>query len=300
MITSVNGIKVGHATDKKGLTGCTVILCPPKTTGGCEIRGGAPGSRETALLASEKTVSEVHAVLFSGGSAFGLAAADGVMRYLEEAGIGYETPWGKVPIVPSSVVFDLYSGDPDARPNSEMGYQACTKASTRVDEGRVGAGTGTTIGKWAGLEYSMKGGIGTSSVSFGDILVGSLAVVNSIGDVVDENGKVIAGARDKKGFLADRYPFRLPPHLQLQSTTLVCVATNAKLSKVETNILARRTHNALALSIRPSHTSMDGDTVIALSTGEVEVSVDVVAEFAIKSAAESIRRAVTKGNELLE
>lgn len=300
MITKVNGIKIGHVTDKEALTGCTVILCPPATVGGCEIRGGAPGTRETALLASEKTVSEVHAVLFAGGSAFGLAAADGVMRYLKEVGVGYETPWGKVPIVPSLVVFDLYSGDPDARPDSEMGYQACARASTRVNEGRVGAGTGTTIGKWAGPEYSMKGGVGTSFVSLGSLVIGTLAVVNSIGDVVDENGKVIAGARDENGFLADRFPFHLPPDFQLQNTTLVCVATNAKFNKVEANILARRTHNALALSIRPSHTTRDGDTVIALSTGEVAVPVDIVAELAIQSTAESIRRAVIKANELPE
>lgn len=298
MITDVSGIKVGQITDREGLTGCTVILCPPGTTGGCEVRGGAPGTRETALLASEKTVSEVHAVLFTGGSAFGLAAADGVMQYLEEMGIGYETSWGKVPIVPSAVIFDLYSGNPKSRPDKTMGYQACVNATTEVEEGSVGAGTGATVGKWAGPSFAMKGGVGTSSQSLGKLVVGALAVVNSIGDVVDESGRVIAGARNSEGFLAEKIPFRLPPELQIGNTTLLCIATNAKLNKVEANILAQRSQNALALAIRPSHTSMDGDTVITLATHEVEETIDLVAELAIKAGVQAIRRAVLKANKL--
>lgn len=299
MITKVKGIQVGQVTDAEGITGCTVILCPPGTVGGCEVRGGAPGTRETALLASEKTVSEVNAVLFTGGSAFGLAAADGVMRYLEERGVGYETPWAKVPIVPTAVIFDLYVGSPQVRPDAEMGYRACLKASVEVEEGSVGAGTGATVGKWAEPFNAMKGGVGTASFELGELVVGALAVVNAVGDVIGEKGDVIAGARDEKGFLCERMPFRLPPQaVPGGNTTLLCVATNAKLSKVEANILARRSQNALAVSIRPSHTTMDGDTVISLATGEVEMPIDVVAELAVKAGAQAIRNAVLKATSL--
>jgi L-aminopeptidase/D-esterase-like protein len=299
MITKVKGIKVGQVTDVEGITGCTVILCPPGTIGGCEVRGGAPGTRETALLASEKTVSEVNAVLFTGGSAFGLAAADGVVRYLEERGIGYETPWAKVPLVPAAVVFDLYVGSSEVRPDAEMGYKACLQASVEVEEGSVGAGTGATVGKWAGPFNAMKGGVGTASFELGELVVGALAVVNAVGDVVDGKGDVIAGARDEGGFLCEKMPFRLPPQaIPGGNTTLLCIATNAKLNKVEANILARRGQNALAVSIQPSHTSMDGDTVISLATGEIEMPIDVVAELAVKAGAQAIRNAVLKATSL--
>jgi L-aminopeptidase/D-esterase-like protein len=296
MITRVQGIRVGQVTDKVGITGCTVVLCPPKTVGGCEVRGGAPGTRETALLAPEKTVSEVHAVLFTGGSAFGLAAADGVMRFLEEQGVGYETPWAKVPIVPAAVIFDLYLGDPKSRPDAEMGYKACLAASEMVEEGSVGAGTGATVGKWSGPQTAMKGGTGTASLELGDLTVGALVVVNSVGDIVDDQGNVVAGARDEKGFLAERMPLRLPSQLLPGNTTLLCLATNAKLSKLEANILAQRAQNALALAIQPSHTSMDGDTVVSLATGKVEVPVDVVAELAVRAGVLAIRNAVLKAS----
>jgi L-aminopeptidase/D-esterase-like protein len=248
-------------------------------------------------LAPEKTVSEVHAVLFTGGSAFGLAAADGVMRFLEEKDLGYQTPWARVPIVPSAVIFDLYLGDPKSRPDAEMGYKACLAASETVEEGSVGAGTGAAVGKWGGPQAAMKGGTGTASLELGDLIVGALAVVNSVGDVVSEEGKVIAGARDDQGFLGERTPFRLPP-LSAGNTTLLCLATNAKLTKLETNILAQRGQNALALAIRPSHTSMDGDTVICLATGKVKIPVDVVAELAIQAGVQAIRNAVLKADSL--
>lgn len=298
MITRVEGIKVGQVTDRAGITGCTVILCPPKTVGGCEVRGGAPGTRETALLAPEKTVSEVHAVLFTGGSAFGLAAADGVMRYLEEQEVGYETPWAKVPIVPAAVIFDLYLGSSEARPDAKMGYEACLAANVTMEEGSVGAGTGATVGKWAGPQTAMKGGTGTAFLEVGDLNVGALAVVNSVGDVVDDQGKVVAGARDEEGFLAERMSFRLPHQLLPGNTTLLCLATNAKLNKLEANILAQRGQNALALAIQPSHTSMDGDTVVSLATGKVEVPVDVVAELAVRAGVLAIRNAVLKADSL--
>lgn len=298
MITKVEGVKIGEVTDKKGVTGCTVILCPPGTVGGCEVKGAAPGTRETALLAPEKTVSEVHAVLLTGGSAFGLAATDGVMKFLEEKGVGYETPWARVPIVPAAVIFDLYLGSAKARPSAEMGYEACLKASVEVEEGSVGAGTGATVGKWSGPFNAMKGGVGTTSLELGQLVVGTLAVVNSIGDVVDETGDVLAGAYDEQGFLAERLPFRLPSQAQPGNTTLLCVATNAKLSKVEANVLAQRSQNALAMAVKPAHTTMDGDTVFALATNQVEAPLDAVAELAVQAGAQAIRRAILKATSL--
>jgi L-aminopeptidase/D-esterase-like protein len=249
-------------------------------------------------LASEKTVSEVHAVLFTGGSAFGLVAADGVMKFLEEKGIGYETPWAKVPIVPAAVIFDLYLGSAKTRPDAQMGYKACLKASVEVEEGSVGAGTGATVGKWSGPLNAMKGGVGTASFELGQLVVGALAVVNSVGDVVDETGKVLAGAHDEQGFLVERMPFRLPAQLQPGNTTLLCVATNAKLNKVEANALAQRSQNALAVTVKPAHTTMDGDTTFALATGQVEAPLDAVAELAVQVGAQAIRRAVLKATSL--
>lgn len=303
MLTRVPGFQVGHYTDERALTGCTVVLCPPKTVGGCEVRGSSPGSRELDLLGSEKTMQEVHAVLLTGGSAFGLAAADGVMKFLEEKGIGYETPWAKVPIVPAAVIFDLNIGENNVRPGPNEGYQACVNASMGdVEEGNVGAGTGATVGKWGGPEYRMKGGVGTASLSDGELVVGALAVVNSVGDVVDEKGEVLAGAREADGtFLVTENPLRkfaLRKILPVTNTTLVVVATNAKLSKVEANRVAHRAHNGIARAIVPAHTSYDGDVTFALSSGSVEANLDLIAEMGVAVTAQAIRRAVRAAKSL--
>jgi L-aminopeptidase/D-esterase-like protein len=297
MLTDVSGFRVGHYNDERALTGCTVILCPPKTVGGCEVRGSSPGSRELALLSSEKTMQEVHAVLLTGGSAFGLAAADGVMRYLEEQGIGYETPWAKVPIVPAAVIFDLNIGDKAVRPGTAEGYKACVSATSgEFAEGNVGAGTGATVGKWGGPEFRMKGGLGSASLNDGDLVVAALAVVNSVGDVVDEKGNVLAGALKPDGhFLVEENPLRkfaLRRILPVANTTLVVVATNAKLSKVETNRVAQRAQNGIARSLAPAHTSYDGDVSFALASGIVKANFDLVAEMAAIATADAIRKAV--------
>jgi L-aminopeptidase/D-esterase-like protein len=297
MLTDIPGIRVGHAADGSALTGCTVILCPPKTVGGCDVRGNAPGSRELALLASEKSMQEVHAVLLTGGSAFGLAAADGVMRYLEEQGIGYETPWAKVPIVPAAVIFDLYLGNSKARPDNQMGYEACMNATDPViRQGNVGAGMGATVGKWAGMEYWMKGGVGTASVLAGNVIVGALTVVNAVGDIMDERGNILAGARLASGeFLAAcdlTRRFVQTPLLIAENTTLVVVATNAQLNKVDVNRVAQRAHDGMARAIVPVHTIHDGDIAFALATGQVPAPVDLVAEIGAEVTAQAIRNAV--------
>jgi L-aminopeptidase/D-esterase-like protein len=297
MFTAVEGFKVGHHSDLDSLTGCTVILCPPKTKASCEVRGSSPGSRELALLAPDKKMDEIHAVLLTGGSAFGLAAADGVMRFLEERDVGYPTPWGKVPLVPSAVIFDLNVGKSIVRPNGEAGYQACKNAtSADVEEGNVGAGTGATVGKWNGLEYCMKGGTGSASTTVGDLVVGSLVVVNAVGDVVDKSGRIIAGAKSKQGqFFGEADPNRTFVRgkvLEQTNTTLAVVATNADFSKVELFRISQRMHDGFARAINPVHTSFDGDISFALSWGSVHADLDFVAEIAATVTAEAIRRAV--------
>jgi L-aminopeptidase/D-esterase-like protein len=303
MFTAVEGFKVGQYTDNNSLTGCTVILCPPKTRASCEVRGSSPGSRELALLAPEKKMDEIHAVLLTGGSAFGLAAADGVMKWLVEHDIGYPTPWAKVPVVPSAVVFDLNVGKSEVRPDAEAGYQACRNASSaNVDEGNVGAGTGTTVGKWRGLEFCMKGGIGSTSTMVGDLVVGCLVVVNAVGDVVNESGKIIAGARSHEGHFfgeTDRYrTFVRGKVFEKTNTTLAVVATNAEFNKTELYRISQRMHDGFARAITPVHTSFDGDVSFALSWGSVQADLDFVSEIAASITAEAIRRAVIAAKSL--
>ena len=291
------GFAIGHWTDVHALTGCTVILCPPATVGGCDVRGSSPGSRELALLASDKTMQQVHAVLLTGGSAFGLAAADGVMKYLEEKNIGYVTPWGRVPIVPAAVVFDLNMGSSATRPTAKDGYEACVAAQHDVvAEGNVGAGTGATVGKWGGMEGRMKGGVGFAEYIDNKLSVCALAAVNAVGDVLNEDGSILAGARDQdRKWLADsdRYQrFASATTILLSNTTLVAIMTNAKLTKVEANRLAQRGHDGMARAIRPVHTSHDGDIVFGLASGEVETRFDLVAEIGSDLTAQAIRRGV--------
>ncbi len=287
MITEVEGIRVGHRTDLEGLTGCTVVLCPPGTVGSCEVRGGAPGTRETDALRPGTLVNEVHAVLLTGGSAFGLAAADGVERWLEERGVGYDMRVARVPIVPAAVLFDLAVGDPGARPGPEDGYAACEAASDHVDEGTVGAGTGATVAKLPHPDQAVKGGIGSAVVREGELVAGAIAAANSLGFVVDEDGGTIAANRSG-------LPATAPPEIwgPGTATTLVVVATNATLNKERAHLLSLAAHDGIAEAVSPSHTMWDGDTAFALATGSVQADQRAVEALARRAVAEAIRRAV--------
>lgn len=242
-------------------------------------------------------MDEIHALLFTGGSAFGLGAADGVMKWLKEQNRGYQTPWAIVPIVPAAVVFDLNFGSNSAWPDVQSGYQACCDAQeSNTKEGNIGAGTGATVGKWKGIDFRMKGGVGVASKNVDELIVTALAVVNAVGDVVDEQGKILAGARDSSGkFFGEHDPHRTFARgkvLENTNTTLVAVMTNVDLSKVELHRVAQRMHDGMARAIVPSHTSYDGDATFALSHGEVKADFDLVAEIAAAVTADAIRRAV--------
>ena len=285
MITDVSGIRVGHFTDRSGLTGCTVVLCPPSTVGSCDVRGGAPGTRETDALRPGTLVQEVHAVLLTGGSAFGLAAAGGIERYLEERGVGFDVGVARVPIVPAAVLFDLAVGDPRARPDAPAGYAACEAASDGpVKEGSVGAGTGATVAKLPLPEFAMKGGMGSASVRDGDIVVAAIAAVNALGEIVDEDGTAIASNRGD----SDAEPAIWPG----ANTTLAVVATNATLSKERAQLLAQAGQDGISAAVRPAHTIWDGDTVFSLATGESEAPQAVLERMAVRAVAEAIRRGV--------
>jgi len=278
-IVDVPGLQVGHFTLSERLTGCSVVLAPNGAVGAVDVRGAAPGTRETDLLDPANLVDKVHAVLLSGGSAFGLDAATGVVRWLEEHHIGFETGYGRVPIVPAAVLFDLpvvRDGDnPKARPGAAAGYAACEAASDNLPAaGNVGAGAGACVGKLFGLDRCMKGGIGHASVRVGPWVVGAMVACNAVGDVIDPaTGQVLAGARTEDGqqlldtqraFLSgDRGKRPLPG----TNTTIGVVATNANLSKAQAKRLAMSAHDGLARSIRPAHTTLDGDTLFAMATG---------------------------------
>lgn len=290
MITAVRGIRAGHWTDPVGATGCTVILCPPGTIASGEVRGGAPGTRETDLLRPGMLVQEIHAVLLTGGSAFGLAAADGVMRFLEERGVGFETPVARVPIVPAAVLFDLSCGSALARPDAAAGYAACLAATDApLAEGNVGAGTGATVAKLRGQEGAMKGGIGTAGAEDGDLVVAAVAAVNALGEIVEDDGTIIAGARDRDAGAASDPPGEPDAGV---NTTLVIVATNGRLSKERANLMARAAHEGIDRAIRPAHTMWDGDTAFALATGEVDADQRTIESLAETAVAAAIRRAV--------
>jgi L-aminopeptidase/D-esterase-like protein len=295
-----SGFAIGHWNDPVARTGCTAILCPPATVGGCDVRGASPGSRELALLQSDKKMQEVHAVLLTGGSAYGLAAADGVMQFLEEQSIGYRTPWGLVPIVPAAVVFDLNVGSSVVRPNAHSGYEAARAARDRgIQEGSVGAGTGTTVGKWAGLEHAMRGGFGLVRVERESFCLSAAAVVNCVGDVIDDQGNVIAGARDADGaWLVSRDPsrsLRRGTAILPANTVLVAILTDALLTKVDANRVSQRAHDGLARAVRPAHTSFDGDTVFCVASGPKKYDLDAIAEAATEATEDAIRRAVLSG-----
>jgi L-aminopeptidase/D-esterase-like protein len=299
-ITAVAGLSVGHHTLSARATGCSVVLCPQGATCGVAVRGGAPGTRETDLLRSENTVDQVHAVLLTGGSAFGLDAAGGVMRWLDEHGHGLAVGPARVPIVPAAVLFDLWMGDPTIRPDASAGYAACVAASTEPPAtGRVGAGAGARVGKLWGIERSMPGGIGSASVTVGGVTVGALVAVNAIGDVIGADGQVIAGARSADGtawqrstesLLRGEVPARL---LAGSATTIGVVATDAVLTKSQANQLASLAHHGLPRSLDPL-TPHDGDTLFALATGRAGRTADLtlLGALAAHVVAEAIRQGV--------
>jgi L-aminopeptidase/D-esterase-like protein len=312
-ITDVSGIEVGHAQDDEALTGCTVLLCRKGAVAGVDVRGSAPGTRETDLLNPTNLVSTVHAIVLAGGSAFGLDAASGVVRFLEEKKIGYNTGSAKVPIVPSAILYDLAIGQSDVRPDSAMGYQAAVSASSEaIAQGNVGAGTGATAGKMFGMKFAMKSGLGTSSIQLGGgVVVGAIVAVNPYGDVINpKTGEIIAGLRsgklsfvkvgDNKNQFADTLAMMNNPAgrsvlnlASLNNTVIGVVATNAKLTKAQATKVAQMAHDGIAKTIQPAHTMFDGDVIFALSTGTKKADISTLGAY----AAEAMSRAIVRGVE---
>ena len=310
-ITDVRGIEVGHAQDEEALTGCTVIICRKGAVAGVDVRGGAPGTRETDLLDPVNLVEKVHAIVLAGGSAFGLDAATGVMRYLEEKKIGFNTGVAKVPIVPSAILFDLNLGRADVRPDSAMGYRAAVSASSDAPaEGNTGVGIGASVGKMFGLGLGMKAGVGNASMNIGGgVIVGALVAVNAWGDVVNpQTNQIIAGLRSgnvgplhvgKKDYFADTLSMmkstigrNLLGLTSRANTVIGVVATNAKLTKAQATKVAQMAQDGIARTIRPAHTMLDGDVIFALSAGARKADVSSVGAFAAEVTAEAILRAV--------
>ncbi len=301
-ITNIPGIRVGHFTNREGATGCTVVICENGATCGVDIRGGAPGTRETALLAPHCLVDKVNAILLTGGSAFGLAAADGVMRYCEEKGYGFGMSTRKIPIVPAAVIYDFYFDAQDCAPNAVDGYEACLQASiAEVAEGNVGAGTGALVGKVCGIQQAMRGGLGTAGTRFSSgLMIGVIVVVNTFGDVRNyEDNQIIAGARTMDGNFLDTVKYFMdenPAATSCQSNTLIgIVATNANLNKAELTKVAQMAQDGVSQIITPAHTMYDGDTFFALATGgEIKAEVNLVGIAAAELVKKAIHRAILK------
>ncbi len=295
-LTVVEDLKVGHATNTIARTGCTVILCPTGATAGVDVRGGAPGTRETEALRSGRLVTKAHAVLLTGGSAFGLDAAGGVVQYLEERHIGFSAGTLRIPIVPAAVIFDLGVGDAAIRPDREMGYQACLNATDApVEMGPVGAGTGATVGKAPGVISSV-GGVGSACIRFdSDLIVAALMVVNALGNVVyPGNGEIAAGGKEDGNFVDITERILDANLVPGTNTTIGVVATNATLAPAEVNRVAEMAHDGLARAIRPAHTMFDGDTLFALATGShAGTGVNTVGMLAAEVVATAIVNAVT-------
>jgi L-aminopeptidase/D-esterase-like protein len=310
-ITDVGNLLVGHAQDFEALTGCTVILAPKGAIAGVSQRGGAPGTRETDLLRPMHMVQKVHAILLAGGSAYGLDAAGGVMRWLENKKIGFKTQSAIVPIVPAAIIYDLGIGNPKIRPDAEMGFKACENASDlKPAEGNIGCGTGASVGKVLGMSQAMKAGVGTSSREIGNgAIIGAIAVVNAFGDIVDaDSRKIIAGARSIKVFGSEKgSQDYFADTLQVMNsiigrgilsiagkhnTVLGVIATNVKLSKDEANKFAESASDGITLAVRPAFTMLDGDTVFSLSAGNKKLDLNILCAFAPLVFADAIRNAV--------
>ncbi|MGQ0603120.1 MAG: P1 family peptidase [Anaerolineales bacterium] len=306
-LTDIPGLKVGHWTNLDAATGCTIILCPEGgAVAGVDVRGSAPGTRENHLLNPVNFVQKIHALMFSGGSAYGLAAADGVMRWLEEHDFGFDVGVAKVPIVPAAVIFDLGTGDARTRPDAAAGYAACESACDEpVAQGNVGAGTGATVGKVLGYNHATKGGLGTASRRLGSgLIVGALIVVNAWGEVIDpKTNQLIAGVRNPLGpgfvpALQTMETIYGQTWAGLVNTTLGVVATNAVLTKAEATKVAQMGHDGLARAIRPVHTMFDGDTVYALSTGDQKMDVNLIGAIGAEMLAEAIVNGVRAAESL--
>ncbi len=303
-ILDVKGIKVGQVEDKEALTGCTVIICEEGAACGVDVRGGGPGTRETDLLDPVNMIQKVHAVVLSGGSAFGLESTCGVSEYLEEHGIGFDVGVAKVPIVVGAVLFDLAVGNPKVRPNKSMGYKACQKASTtQLKQGNFGAGCGATVGKIKGMEYAMKGGIGSSSIVLPNgLVVSAMVAVNAFGDVY-ENGKVIAGTLDNsKTNMLNSYELMKmgisKGGFNIDNTTIGIVVTNGKLDKAQCKKVSQMAHNGYAKSIFPIHTPHDGDTIFTMATGEIETDVTLLGSLATEVIEKSILNAIKNADTI--
>lgn len=305
-ITDVLGIKVGHVENKEAITGCTVIVAENGAVCGVDVRGSAPGTRETDALDPINEINQVHAICLAGGSAFGLDAATGVMRYLEQQGVGVDAGVTKIPIVPSAVLFDLFIGDPHTRPTAEMGFEASKIATTGpFKNGNIGAGYGATVGKVSGPKFCMKGGLGSTSIQgIEGIVVGAIVAVNAVGDVKDPNTcEILAGARHPEtGEWLDSCAF-LKEHVNSSAlygtnTTIGAIAVNAKLTKAEAKKIAQLTHNALARTIYPVHTMFDGDTIFVLGTGDKSYPVDYIGQLAVEAMEQAIIIAIKSAHKL--
>lgn len=311
-ITDVPGIRVGHASDFKALTGCTVVLCEEGATAAADIRGTATGTRQVDALNFLHLVDKIHAILLAGGSAFGLDAAGGVMAFLEQRGKGFDVVKTKIPIVPAAVIFDLGIGDLRVRPEPQMGYQACLNARKEVEEGSIGVGTGATVGKLFGIEQAMKGGVGTSSIQGPNgVIVGAIVVANAFGDVIDsESNQILAGARKskrnlqlanssrwiKKGMIRKEFGSDVPSDSSAFNTTLGVIATNANLSKKELHQVAQIADSGLAKVISPLHSTFDGDLIFAISYGKKRADVNTVGLLGETTLIDAVKRAITKAD----
>lgn len=282
-INDVDGILVGHSQNYDAMTGCTVILCEEGATGGVDVRGSAPGTRETDLFKADKTVDKIHGIVLAGGSAFGLDASGGVMKYLEDENIGFDVGITKVPIVASAVIFDLLLGDYKIRPDFNMGYEASKNASkNEARQGNIGCGTGATVGKILGPKYSMKSGLGSASIKVGDLVVGAIVAVNSVGDIYDHrNNQQIAGVYDyeNKKLLNTVEIMKenlKPMEFTGTNTTIGVIASNGIITKAQGNKIAQMAHNGFAKSINPIHTTNDGDTIFVMGTNKLEADVNLI------------------------
>ena len=305
-ITDIPGFQFGNAQNLTAATGCTVILCENGAIAGVDVRGGAPGTRETDLLRPENYVERIHGVILSGGSAFGLDAAGGVMQYLDEKGIGFDVSVAKVPIVAGAVLFDLTCGNPGIRPDKVMGYQACLAAEhSAFLEGCVGAGTGATVGKIYGVEHAMKGGLGAYCLQVGGLMVGAVVAVNCLGDVINPaDGQIVAGAyqaepfaflNSEKGLLKQ---YDRPTNLFAGNTTIGAIITNGTLTKAQANKVASMAQDAYGRTMRPAHTMFDGDTIFTLSTSSLVADVNVIGMLATNVMEQAILRAVKQASSL--
>lgn len=299
-LTDIKGVKVGQYENQEAATGCSVVIVENGATAGVDVRGGGPATRETDLLNPINMVQQIHAVMLSGGSAFGLDAASGAMQYLEEHGVGFDMSVARVPIVCGASLFDLSVGNPHIRPDKEMGYKACQDSENDlIKEGNYGAGCGASVGKLLGFEHAMKGGIGTYGVQVGNVQVAGIVAVNACGNVIDyQTQEILAGVNiDKKCVSASQIILDQMDQLRKLpdgNTTIGCIVTNVKLTKAQCTKIAVISHNGYAKSIDPVHTMSDGDTIFVLSTNEVDGMVDAVGILAVEVISKCIQRAIKK------